>query len=200
VFVQLFFGEPADADGLARQWHAWTRDLAPGATGWLGSTGGVSQQGSFCGAARFESEASARANSDRPEQGEWWKATDAMFSGPVTFVDSSDVTVVHGGGSDDAGFVQLMRATCSDRARLEALEAEVEDLFQQWRPDFIGGLRVWEPGGTLTGVDYFTSVEEARAGEASAPPPGLAEKFGEWQGLLSEVSWYDITDPWCASP
>lgn len=200
MFVQLFCGDPADADGLRRQFDGWKLDLAPGATGWLGATAGVSAQGPFCAVVRFESEATARANSDRPEQGEWWKVTEARFSGPVTFVDSSDVAVVDGGGSDDAGFVQLMRARCSDRARLEALEDEAADLFRRWRPDFIGGLRIWEPDRTVTAVDYFTSAEEARAGESSEPPAGLAEKFAEWQSLLADTSWYDLTEPWLLGP
>lgn len=200
MFVQLIFGDLADVDGLRRQLETWERELAPGATGWLGATAGVSTQGPFCNVVRFDSEASARANSDRPEQGEWWKATESLFSGPVTFVDSSDVRTLDEGGSDDAGFVQLMRARCPDRTRFEQVEGEASDLFQQWRPDFIGSLRVWEPDGMVTAVDYFTSEEEARAGEASEPPPGLGEKFGEWQSLLSDVTWYDLSDPWLMSP
>lgn len=200
MFVQIMIGEAQDTGGLRQRLDTWVQELAPGATGWLGATAGVSTQGPFCTVVRFESEEAARANSERPEQDAWWKETEPMYSGPVTFLDSSDVTVFGGGGSDDAGFAQLMRARCSDRGRLEELEAEVEGDFRQWRPDFIGGLRVWEPDGTVTAVDYFTSEEEARRGEQSAPPEGLADKFAEWQAILHDPDWYDIPDPWLLSP
>ena len=41
--------------------------------------------------ARFESEEAARANSERPEQGEWWAETEKIFDGEPTFKDSSMV-------------------------------------------------------------------------------------------------------------
>lgn len=200
MFVQLMFGEPADADVLRRRWEAWRLELAPGAPGWLGLTAGLSTQGPFCNVVRFESEEDARANADRPEQGDWWAETERAFAGPVTFVDSADVHLVDGGGSDAAGFVQIMRARCSDRERLEALEDEVGDLWREWRPDFIGGVRVWTPDSAVTAVDYFTSEEEARAGEASEPPADLVARFEEWQSLLSDTSWYDLPAPWLLSP
>lgn len=200
MFVQLILGNATDVDLIERQMGAWMRDLAPGAEGWLGATAGKSSQGPHCTVVRFESEEAARANSERPEQGEWWQATEAAYEGPVTFVDSSDVSTFGPGGSDDAGFVQLMRAQLSDRARLEAIEAEIESALRQWRPDIIGGLRVWEPDDTLTAVDYFTSEEEARRGEAQETPAELVEPFQEWQGLMSDVEWYDLGDPKTYSP
>lgn len=200
MFVQLMIGDPADTDLLRNQMEAWMRDLAPGADGWLGATAGPSSQGPFVTVVRFESEEAARANSDRPEQGEWWKATEAGYDGPVTFVDSNDVQTFMGGGSDDAGFVQIMRSTVSDRARLEAMDAQMEDLVKQARPDVIGGLRIWEGGGRVTDVNYFTSEAEARQGEAAEPPPELAASFEEWQQLTGDVTWYDLTDPWLYSP
>lgn len=201
--MQLIFGTPseaADADGLRRQVERWARELVPGAPGWVGLVAGVARQGSFCSAVRFESEGDARTNSERPEQGDWCQATEGLLAGPATFVDSSDVAVIGDAGSVDAGFVQLMRARCADRERCEALEAELTPLFQEWRPDFLGGLRVWETDGTVTAVDSFTTEEEARAGEASEPPPGLGERFGEWQSLLADTQWYDIADPWHHHP
>ena len=41
-----------------------------------------------------------------------------MFDGPVEFHDSDDVTLLFDGGSDDAGFVQVIRGKVDDAARL----------------------------------------------------------------------------------
>lgn len=195
MFVQVIIGEVDDPGAMRSRIDAWSRELAPGAGGYGGLTAGAATQGSFCTVVRFDSEQAARANSERPEQGEWWTTTERLYRGPVTFVDSGDVTVVHGGPSDAAGFVQVMRARCSDRARLEKIEDEIGEAFAEWRPDLLGATRLWEPDGTVTAVDYFTSVADARAGEATEPPAVVAERFGEWQSLLSDVSWFDLEDP-----
>jgi hypothetical protein len=93
MFVQLIQGKTSDKAGLGRQLDRWMSDLQPGAKGFLGTTGGVTDDGRVFVAARFESEDAARANSDRPEQGAWWSETEKHFDGPVSFVDSSDVDV-----------------------------------------------------------------------------------------------------------
>jgi hypothetical protein len=93
VFVQVIQGQTADAARLRAALDRWAEDLAPGAIGWLGSTAGVTEDGRFIALARFESEAAARANSDRPEQDRWWPETARLFSADPTFKDSNDVTV-----------------------------------------------------------------------------------------------------------
>lgn len=197
MFVQIMTGTVADPDLLRRQMDAWVRDLAAGAEGWLGVTAGLSRQGPYVTAVRFESEEAARANSERPEQGEWWKETEAAYDGPVTFVDSNDVDLFLGGGSDDAAFVQIMQARVSDRKRFEAIEEQLESTvpLSEVRPEIIGGVTAWEPDGRMTAVNYFTSEEQAREGEAKEPPAEVAELLQEWQGLMSDVEWFDIPDP-----
>jgi hypothetical protein len=69
MFIQLIQGTIADADLLRRQTERWERELEPGAAGFLGSTSGVTPDGRAIILARFESEADARANRDRPEPG-----------------------------------------------------------------------------------------------------------------------------------
>jgi len=103
----------------------WMSDMRPGATGFLGSTAGVTDDGYGFAFARFESAAAAKANSERPEQGRWWAETEKCFAGDVTFTDSEDVETFLGGGSNDAGFVQIMRGS-ADRDQLHALDAGFE--------------------------------------------------------------------------
>ena len=113
MFMQVIQGRVVDADELRRAMDGWIAELAPGATGWVGSTAGVTEDGRFIASARFDSEEAARANSDRPEQGMWWSQTEKSLS-DVVFHDCSDVTLINGGGSDRAGFVQVMQTTDSD--------------------------------------------------------------------------------------
>src|SRR5512134_1758692 len=103
MFIQVM---TADAAGLRRQLDRWHDEIAPGATGYLGTTAGVAEDGTAIVLARFESEDAARANSDRPEQGAWWRATAEYFDGDVTFRDCRQVETSLAGCSDDAGFVQ----------------------------------------------------------------------------------------------
>lgn len=49
-------------------------------------------------------------------------------------------------------------------------------------------------------VDYFRSEAEARAGEAKSIPDDLVAGFGEWQLLVAEPEWFDLTDPWLVTP
>ena len=115
MFMQVIQGHVRDADGLRRAADEWRRELQPGATGFLGSTSGITADGMGVVVARFDTEASARANSARPEQSAWWEGTKSMFDGEVTFIDCPDCDVMMGGGSDDAHFVQLIEARVKDR-------------------------------------------------------------------------------------
>src|SRR5262249_29424310 len=141
MFVQVIEGRVSDREGLRRQMDKWMTDLRPGATGFLGSTAGVTDDGKGIALARFESAAAARANSDRPEQGAWWNDTAKCYSGDVTFTESEDTETFLGGGSNDAGFVQIMRGT-ADRDQLHAMDTAFEQVAESWRPDLIGVLRV----------------------------------------------------------
>src|SRR5262249_37410339 len=117
MFVQIIEGRVSGRDGLRRQMDNWEKELRPGAKGFLGSTAGVTDDGHAIAFARFDSAAAAKANSDRPEQGRWWNETEKTFDGPATFADSEDVQTFFGGGSDDAGFVQVMKGS-ADRNQM----------------------------------------------------------------------------------
>jgi hypothetical protein len=195
MFVQVIEGQVSDREGLHRQMDQWQSDLRPGATGFLGSTSGVTDDGHGIAFARFESAAAAKANSERPEQGAWWTETAKCYSGDVTFTESEDVETFLAGGSNDAGFVQIMRGS-ADRDRLHALDAGFEKAAGTWRPDVIGGLRVWTGPESYTDVTYFTSEAEAREGEKKEPPPELAAQFAEFEDLMANMEFLDLKDPW----
>ena len=198
MFIQVIEGRAGDEAGLRSQMEAWMRDLAPGATGWLGSTAGVAADGTFVATARFESEETARANSDRPEQGEWWKATSSHFAGDVTFTDCPQVDTFGRGGSDDAGFVQLMYGR-ADRDALRAVGTELDETLSRMRPDVIGGIIGWPGDGSFIQVVYFTSEGEARAGEQTQSSPEDQEAMGRLMSLIEVGRYLDLPDPWLYS-
>lgn len=197
MFVQIIKGKATDTDGLRRQFDDWEQRLKAGATGFLGATGGVTDEGDFVDVVRFESEDAARRNSDRPEQGEWWSATEPHLEN-VTFTDTGDVTTFKGGGSDDAGFVQVIEATVSDRARYEQLMTEFESTTAEERPDVIGGITAWD-GNRSTSVIYFTSEDAAREGEGRERSEESRASDEEWQALMSDVRFHDLRNPMLVS-
>lgn len=52
MFVQVIQGRATDPQGLRSRWEAWDRELKPGSVGFLGSTAGIAEDGTFIMAAR----------------------------------------------------------------------------------------------------------------------------------------------------
>ena len=201
MFVQVIRGQVSDPEQVRAALDRWSEQLAAGATGWLGSTAGVTEDGRFVALARFESEEAARRNSDRPEQGQWWMETSKLFTGEVTFLDSSDVTADVQGDPDTAGFVQVMQGRGSDPERARELMAQNPDDWAAFRPDVIGSVAVGHEGGAYTMAMYFTSEEAAREGERKEPPPQLKAQMEEMNQLsVGEPEFLDLRQPWLYSP
>jgi hypothetical protein len=196
MFVQFIEGSVADPQAFRRQLERWQEQCAAGAAGWLGTTAGVSDDGTGFLAARFESTDAARANSDRAEQSAWWAETESSFDGPVSFEDCDDVSLMRSGGSDDAGFVQVIRGRVNDVDGARSLF--LEDVPDDVRPDMIGGVVGLQSDGAYTTVVYFTSEEEARAGESGEDD----EDFGRRMDDLHDTAprFLDLADPWLFSP
>ena len=193
MFVQVIEGKAKDPDLLKRQGERWRKELKPGAEGYLGHTGGLTADGTMIDVVRFESEADARANSERPEQGAWWNETEKGYDGPVSFTESSETELLLDGGSDDAGFVQVMKGKVKDPAAFRKWGKEHEGQLKKLRPDLIGGLDVWKPDGSFISVAYFTSEAEARKNEqATANDPMMAEYGSHMAG---EMEFLDISQP-----
>ena len=201
MFVQVFQGRVADPGKVRAALDRWAQELAPGASGWLGSTAGVTDDGMFIALARFESEDSARQNSDRPEQGQWWSDISTLFTGEVTFLDSISVTVDVQGDPEEAGFVQVMQGRSSDPDRARELMAGDEAEWAAFRPDILGSVVAEHEGGAYTMALYFTSEEAAREGERKQPPQELMAKMQEVDELSVGVpDFFDLKEPWLYSP
>lgn len=192
MFIQVLRGRAVDAEGLQRQLERWFDDLSPGAHGWLGSTAGVDHESRFIGAFRFESAQAAEVNSNRAEQTQWWTETSQFLDTP-RFWDCDIVDEYKGGASDNAGFVQVIQARVVDR---ESFRKKALSLGGSQREDVIGGVVAWD-GSRFTEFVYFTSEEEARVGERSAPHRTALEQV--WP-VTQELEYFDLRAPWMATP
>ena len=201
MFAQVIQGQVADAAEVRQAFDRWVAELAPGATGWLGSTAGVTADGKLIAVARFESEDAARRNSDRPEQGDWWAQTAKLFTGEPTFRDSTEVDVDTPGDPDQAGFVQVIQGRTSDPARARELMTQDEEKWAGFRPDILGSLGIGHEDGEYTMVLYFTSEADAREGERKETPPEMDQQMEEMGKLeVGEPTFLDLTTPWLHSP
>lgn len=199
MFVQVIQGKVKDAEGLRAAMDEWMREQAPQATGWLGTTAGAAEDGTFVAVARFDSVESARRNSDRPEQSDWWARASAQFTGDVTFHDCEEVLTMGGGGSDDAGFVQVIQGR-ADADRLRAMASESDESLREYRPDVLGATIGLHGDGGFTQVVYFTSEEEAREGERNQPPAEMQAEMAETMGRPEDLAFIDLKSPLLYSP
>ena len=149
---------------------------------------------------RCDSAESARRNSERPEQGAWWAATEKCFDGPVTFFDCPQVDVWMDGGSDNAGFVQVMEGHTSDADRMREMMQRYADEMHELRPEIIGATIALHGDGAFVETVYFTSEDKARQRESMPPPPEMAETMQQEQQLMDNITYLDLHQPWLVSP
>jgi hypothetical protein len=201
MFAQVIKGKTSNPEALDAALKQWQKDLAPGATGWLGSTSGVTEDGRLIAVVRFESEEDARRNSSRSEQDRWWSETAKLFDGEATFRDSNDVSVDLQGDPDQAGFVQVMQGRSSDPERARKLMDQDADKWNAFRPDIVGSVAIGHDDGSYTMVMYFTSEAEAREAERKEIPPELQAQMEEMNKLsVGETEFFDFKQPKMSSP
>jgi len=193
MFIQVIQAQVSDPAFLNDQLQRWRTDVKPGAKGYLGSTGGVTSDGRSIVLVRFESEEAARANSERAEQGNWWAETSKAFAGDVTFQDCREVDEILGGGSNDAGFVQVLQGRAKDQDEMRRLGAQFESRLRESRPDILGLTVAWHGDGGFTEAVYFTSEKAAHEGEATMQTDELAQRFMDL--VESEPTFFDLTEP-----
>ena len=197
MFVQVITAKVTDRDALERQVDQWEKEIRPLADGFLGSTSGITDDGHLFVMVRFESEDAARRHSDRPEQSAWWAETEKSLS-DVEFKDSVRVTLTMGGGSNDAGFVQVMRGRIKDEAKMKEMESrsgEFEAGMSKHRPDVLGDVTAVHADGTFSDVIYFRSESEARENEKKDMPPEMASMFEDYMAAAEIEEYIDLKAP-----
>jgi hypothetical protein len=195
MFMQIIQGKIKDRAAARATMDQWLADIQPGAEGWLGGTYGVTEDDQLVACVRFRDREAADANSARPEQSAWWTQMEQHFAGPVTFHDCEDVSLLLGGGSDEARFVQVIQARVTDRDKLHKLMEESSQMLATYRPDVLGGTIAIDADGVVTETIAFTSEAAARKAEQQQMPAEAEEAMS----LLQDVQYLDLRDPWFAT-
>ena len=192
MFIQVIQSKSSRRDEVRELMEEWGNMTDEG-SGFLGATYGFTDDNDFIGVVRFESKEKAMANSARPETDAMAKRMGELMDSPPTFYDCDDVTEWLDGGSDDAGFVQVIQGRTDDPDRLKEVMGEPEDDMRQERPDIIGGTFALTDDGTFINTVAFTDEASAREGEKKSSPPE------EMMSLMRDLKYFDLRDPWFAS-
>lgn len=200
MFVQVIQGQVTDTEQAHAAMDRWMEERAPEATGWLGTTAGVTADGRFVALARFESADAARQNSESPAQDKWWHEFSALLTGEATFHDTEDVTVLVGEPAA-AGFVQVMQGHVTSPERVRELMAQNQDEWAAFRPDILCIAMSMYGDGDFTTAIYFPSEAVAREGEQKEMPAKLKAQMDELDSLDAvPPTYFDLEQPWLYSP
>ena len=199
MFIQIIQGKCTRQDELHALADGWRQEVASPDSGFLGGTYGFTDDDMFVGVVRFESREKAMANSQRPEQTAWAQRMEALMDGPVEYHDCDDVTLMLEGGSDRAGFVQVIRGKVDDPQRLKAMLTADTEVLHRERPEIIGATLAVEPDGTFTETIAFTDEAAAREGERKEAPPEVQADMQEWESLMRNATFMDLHHPWFES-
>lgn len=191
MFIQVVQGRATDVAGWRKGMESWIENVKPAAKGYLGSTAGIRDDGSFMVIARFESEELAEENNNVPEQTKWYEEYSSYWT-DVTFTNCTKVVEWLGGGSNDAGFVQAIQGKLDDPQKMIDEMTSNEDTMREERPDVIGGVIALHGDGGFTNTVYFTSEAEARVGEKKED--ARARRDSAWE-QIQDISFFDITEP-----
>lgn len=195
MFVQVIQAQPKDRNDAKDMWDRWDAEVKPAAkaNGFLGATGGITGDGSLIVIARFESENAAEKNNNLSEQQQWYSEFEKRIEGEPSFTNYTNVELQDGGGSNDAGFVQVIRITGGDVEAFRKADEAAGPKMKELRPDVIGSVNAWTDDGDVTTVIYFTSEADARKNESS---PEFQEAAKEFMSLPGESTFFDLADPW----
>jgi ribosomal protein S6E (S10) len=192
MFIQVIQAKSTRRDEVRALMDEWSEMPSEG-FGFLGGTYGFTDDDEFIGVVRFESKEKAMANSARPETDAMAKRMAELMDGQVEFQDCDDVTMWLEGGSDDAGFVQVIQGRTDEPDRIKVGMTEDPEEMRRQRPDVIGGTLAFTDDGRFTATVAFTDEASAREGEKNSEPPE------EFTTLSRDVKFYDLRDPWFAS-
>jgi hypothetical protein len=193
MFIQVVQGKVKDADHWRRELRRWRTELKPKAKGYLGTTSGVTPDGRAIALFRFESEKDARANSALAVQGKWWKEAAKAFDGKVTVHNCKDVDTVVGGGSNWAGFVQVVQGRAKNQQVMRRRMSEMESRLRTVRPDILGVVVAWHGDGGFTQAVYFTSAQAAREREAARQDDEMDREYAAF--MDGPPMFFDLLPP-----
>jgi len=197
MFIQMVQGRCSRHDemrGVVDDWCAMMADRP----GWLGGTYGFTDDGRFVGVVRFDSSDACQESSTGDGAAMWWAGAEALFDGPCRIHESEDVSMMLDGGSDSAGFVQVMRGRVGDADTLRHITSDTQmtSMLHEARPEIIGATLAMEPDGTFLETIAFTDEDSARKGEQLDMPQEVRDQL---MAAMTDVEYLDLHQPWFAT-
>jgi hypothetical protein len=123
----------------------------------------------------------------------------ACFDGEITFHDCDDAMLLLGGGSDGAGFVQVIQGRLTDPERFRTFMSQPMDDLATARPEIMGGTVAIDADGYFTETIAFHSEDEARRGEQHEMPADRQREFEEAMAQVQDLHFLDLHHPWFSS-
>jgi hypothetical protein len=195
MFGQIIQGHTSDPTGVRQAMQRWVRDLSPG-VGLAAITAGTTHDGEFIAVLQFDSEDAARANSDRRKQDRWWADICAVLDGEVTVRNGMRTEVFLAGDLRRAEFVQVVQGRVSNRDRAREHLHSLQETLKVHLPALLGTVTIELEASRFTRALYFSTENEARAGEVEMPPELRTRDQEARQLIVGPVKFLDLREPW----
>ena len=200
MFIRILRGQVYDSAATLAEVARWGRELGAGGLGWQRLTAGVGEGGELVLALRYDTEAAARRDRDRPELAAWQSAAERHLAGRANWYDCPVVHTMKDGDTGDAGFVRVVQGRLADPVRLAAMRAEVERTLRDRAPHVLGVTVAEHADGTgFTELTYCTSERETRAADRQMPVE-MAVQLGTVRSYVEGLEEVELRSPVLASP
>ncbi len=202
MFLQIIQAPAGDADALRAASYWWADKLGSTSVGWLGCTGGVTEEGVFFTAERFESEQKMWVEAGRPGRRRWWAQITQNLTGAATFTNCREVEVFAPDPTaiDKAGLVQIVQGRVRDRVLMRTLLRSMEKEMFLHRPDMLGSTLAFHPDDGYTHLLYHTSEDDVADAELRETPPRVKAMMDAIYELNTVMPTYHVlAHPWAHS-
>lgn len=196
MFVQFIWGKVKDREAVTSLVKEWDTTIRPAAgDGFLGSTWGITEDDMMFVAVRFADEDAKNKLSDSPEQDAWYRRlVETGLEGEPKFAETGEVEIMGDGGSNDAGFVQVISGQFNDKDKWLEVNRKFTALDQP--PHILGGYDGLLENNRFVSVIYFTNEADARKAEAEGMPDDMEPLMDEWRSTMSgEPHFTDLKQP-----
>jgi hypothetical protein len=200
MFIRILRGQAYDGAATLAEIARWCQELGAGVLGWRRLTAGIGDAGELVLALRYDAEAVAQQDRDRPELAAWQASVERHLTGPGRWYDCPVVHTMKDGDAGEAGFVRVVQGRLADPVRLAAMRDEVERTLRDRAPHVLGVTVAEHADGTgFTELTYLTSERETRAADRQMPVE-MAVQLGTVRSYVEGLEEVELRDPVLASP
>jgi hypothetical protein len=199
VFIRILRGQAFNGAATRTELARWPQALSAGAPGWQRLTAGIGNEGELVLVLRYDTEAAARRDRERPELAAWQGSVERHLVDPGQWYDCPVVHTMKVGDTGEAGFVRVVQGRLADPVRLAAMRAEVERTLRDRAPHVLGVTVAEHADGTgFTEITYLTSERETRAADRQMPVE-MAVQLGTVRSYMEGLEEVELREPLLAS-